>query len=425
MVRRTRVLTWLLNAGTLPSFARAGVLAASGGVAGRACRYTHAPMRPALKYSLLAVAGVVVLLIVINVLFGGDDAIEVRVAEVTSGEIRKTVLNTRAGTVDACRRARMSPASAGQISGLPVAEGDTVSEGQVLLEVWNEDLKSEIELSQRNLIAERSRAAESCTRANLAAREAVRLAKLHEENLVSEEDKERGQAEAEARAATCKAANDSASAAESRVEVSQARLERTFLRAPFDGVIAEINGELGEFVTPSPVGVATLPTVDVIDNTCLYISAPIDEVDAPLVKAGQNARIVLDAFPGQFFPGVVRRVAPYVLDLEKQARTVEIEAEINNPQQYGLMPGYSADVEVIVEVRPDALRVPTEAVIEDERILVLNTDTGILEERKITVGLDNWEHTEITSGAGQGELVVLSLDRAGVEAGARAVRAAE
>ena len=121
----------------------------------------------------------------------------------------------------------------------------------------------------------------------------------------------------------------------------------------------------------------------------------------------------------------MRRVAPYVLDLEKQARTVEIEAEIKNPQNYGLMPGYSADVEVIVEVRPDALRVPTEAVIEDERILVLNTDTGILEERKIKVGLDNWEHTEITSGASQGELVVLSLDRAGVEAGARAVRAAE
>ena len=409
----------------MPSFPAGGPRSRRGGALAPRCRYTHAAMRPALKYSLLIAAGVVVLLIVVNVLFSGDGAVEVRVAEVTSGEIRKTVLNTRAGTVDACRRARMSPASAGQIAGLPVAEGDAVSEGQVLLEIWNEDLKSEIELSQRNLIAERSRAAESCTRANLAAREAVRLAKLHEDNLVSEEDKERGQAEAEARAATCKAANDSARAAESRVEVNRARLERTFLRAPFDGVIAEINGELGEFVTPSPVGVATLPTVDVIDNTCLYISAPIDEVDAPLVRAGQNARIVLDAFPGQFFPGVVRRVAPYVLDLEKQARTVEIEAEIKNPQQYGLMPGYSADVEVIVEVRPDALRVPTEAVIEDERILVLNTGTGILEERKIKVGLDNWEHTEITSGAVRGELVVLSLDRAGVEAGARAVRAAE
>lgn len=382
-------------------------------------------MRPAVKYSIWIVMATVVGVGAFMLFSRGEDGVEVRVAEVTTGEIRKTVLNTRAGTVDACRRAQMSPASAGQIANLPVAEGDPVTEGQVLLEIWNEDLRSEIELSQRNLVAERSRAAESCTRADLAAREAVRLAKLHDDNLVSEEELERAQAEAEARAASCKASNDSASAAEARVEVNRARLERTILRSPFDGVIAEINGELGEFVTPSPMGVATLPTVDVIDNNCLYITAPIDEVDAPLVQAGQEARILLDAFPDQFFPGFVRRVAPYVLDLEKQARTVEIEAEINNPQRYGLMPGYSADVEVIVDVRDEALRVPTEAVIEDERIMVLNTETGRLEERTVEIGLGNWEFTEITDGARNGELVVLSLDRAGVEPGAPAVRAAE
>ena len=387
--------------------------------------YTHAAMRPAVKYSIWIAVAAVVVVGAFSLFSGGEDGVEVRVAEVTTGEIRKTVLNTRAGTVDACRRAQMSPASAGQIASLPVAEGDAVTEGQVLLEIWNEDLRSEIELSQRNLVAEQSRAAESCTRSDLAAREAVRLARLNDDNLVSEEELERAQAEAEARAASCKASNDSASAAEARVEVNRARLERTILRSPFDGVIAEINGELGEFVTPSPMGVATLPTVDVIDNNCLYITAPIDEVDAPLVQAGQEARILLDAFPDQFFPGFVRRVAPYVLDLEKQARTVEIEAEINNPQRYGLMPGYSADVEVIVDVRDEALRVPTEAVIEDERIMVLNTETGLLEERTVEIGLGNWEFTEITEGARNGELVVLSLDRAGVEPGAPAVRAAE
>lgn len=382
-------------------------------------------MRPAIKYGIWIVIGAIVIVTAFSLFSSDDDAVEVRVAEVTTGEIRKTVLNTRAGTVDACRRAQMSPASAGQIARLPVAEGDAVSQGQVLLEIWNEDLRSEIELSRRNLVAEQSRAAESCTRAALAAREAVRLAKLRDDNLVSEEELERAEAEAEARAAGCKAANDSASAAEARVEVNRARLERTILRSPFDGVIAEINGELGEFVTPSPMGVATLPTVDVIDNNCLYITAPIDEVDAPLVQAGQEARILLDAFPDQFFPGEVRRVAPYVLDLEKQARTVEIEAEISNPQRYGLMPGYSADVEVIVDVRAEALRVPTEAVIEDERIMVLNTETGLLEERTVEIGLGNWEFTEITKGTREGELVVLSLDRAGVDPGAPAVRAAE
>ena len=68
-------------------------------------------------------------------------------------------------------------------------------------------------------------------------------------------------------------------------------------------MIAKVNGELGEFVTPSPVGIPTPPTVDLIDGSCLYISAPIDEVDAPRVQAGLKARISLDAFPNQTFPG--------------------------------------------------------------------------------------------------------------------------
>jgi HlyD family secretion protein len=187
-------------------------------------------------------------------------------------------------------------------------------------------------------------------------------------------------------------------------------------------VIAEINGELGEFVTPSPVGVPTPPTVDLIDNSCLYISAPIDEVDAPAVRTGMLARITLDAFPDQDFPGHVRRVAPYVLEVEKQARTVEVEAEIDNPEQYDLMPGYSADVEFILDSRTGILRIPALAIIDGEKVLLLNEQEGVIEERMIEKGVSNWEYSEIVSGLDGSELVILSVDREGVEAGATAVR---
>ena len=67
--------------------------------------------------------------------------------------------------------------------------------------------------------------------------------------------------------------------------------------------------------------------MDLIDDACYFISAPIDEVDAPEVRIGFDARVSLDAFGARTFPGIVRRIAPYVLDLEKQARTVEVEVE--------------------------------------------------------------------------------------------------
>jgi HlyD family secretion protein len=198
--------------------------------------------------------------------------------------------------------------------------------------------------------------------------------------------------------------------------VARARLERTRLRAPFDGVIAEINGELGEFVTPSPVGIPTPPTVDLIDSSCLYISAPIDEVDAPAVSAGQKALITMDAFPDRKFPGFVRRVAPYVLDVEKQARTVEIEAEIENPDSERLLPGYSADVEIVLETRANVLRVPTQAIVNGSRVYVLDGDT--LEAREIETGIRSWEYAEVLTGLEAGDQVLLTVDRDGVADGA-------
>ncbi|MBM4197270.1 MAG: efflux RND transporter periplasmic adaptor subunit [Gammaproteobacteria bacterium] len=349
-------------------------------------------------------------------------AVRVAVASVQSGDVAATVSNTRAGTVDACNRARLAPPLGGQIARLPVRKGDAVKKGDVLLELWNDDVRAQVELQGRDRVAADARTREACATADVAVREAKRAARLLADRLISEEQAERAAGEAESRTAACSAARENARVADARVDVARANLERTILRAPFDGVIAEINGELGEFVTPSPVGVPTPPTVDVVDNSCLYISAPIDEVDAPAVRAGQRARITLDAFPGKQFPGFVRRVAPYVLDAEKQARTVEIEAEIENPQASNLLPGYSADVEVILDTRTGVLRVPTQAVIEGGRVLLLDEAAGVLRRRDVRIGVANWEHTEVVEGLQAGDLVVLSLDREGVVDGARAAR---
>ncbi len=350
------------------------------------------------------------------------DPLTVSVIEAERGVVAASVANTRAGTVKACRRAGLAPQRGGQIASLPVAEGQTVSAGQMLLELWNEDLRAQLTLARRDARAVAARARESCVLAEVAEREADRLQRLQAQKLASEEQAERAIGEAESRAAGCAAASEAVRVADARIRVAEAALEPTLLRAPFDGVIAEINGELGEFVTPSPVGIPTPPTVDLVDVSCLYISAPIDEVDAPAVRAGQPALVSLDAFPGRKFDGVVRRVAPYVLDLEKQARTVEIEAEIRDPDQASLLPGYSADVEVLLDTREGVLRVPTQVVLEGNRVFVLDEQAGLLHERTVKTGLANWEYTEIADGLTAGELVVLSVDREGVADGARARR---
>jgi HlyD family secretion protein len=353
--------------------------------------------------------------------FTRSEPVAVRVHPVERGLVEETVANTRAGTVKACRRARLAPSIGGQIAELKVHEGDRVKAGQLLLELWNQDLKAQVTLAEREADAAVARARAACLNAENAQREADRQVKLSKRNMSSQEAVDRAITAAQAGKADCQAAEATARVQAAQVGVAEANLAKTRLEAPFDGVIAQISGELNEFVTPSPPGIPTPPAVDLIDDSCFYISAPIDEVDAPKVRVGAEARVTLDAFGKHAFPGRVRRIAPYVLDREKQARTVDVEVDIlQPPTDAPLLAGYSADVEIIVNRHRDVLRIPTAAVRAEGGVLMLNQTTGRLAARDIKKGLGNWEETEVTSGLQQGELVVLSLDRKGVKDGAPA-----
>lgn len=348
--------------------------------------------------------------------------IAVTVTQVERGTVESTVANTRAGTVKACRRASLAPATGGQISHLYVQQGEQVEAGQLLLALWDDDLAAQKRLAEREITAVRAAAEQTCLLADNAQREAKRMEELRKNNQVSEQRTDSARTQAKAQRASCQAARANIEVSKAKVAVAAAALERTLLRAPFAGVVGEINGEVGEFITPSPTGVATLPAVDLFDTSCLYISAPIDEVDAPQVKTGMTARISLDAFANKRFAGRVSRIAPYVLEREKQARTVEVEALFTQPEDYRqLLPGYSADLEVIIDTRKDVLRIPTEAVLEGQRVLVYNPATQRLEERRFKAGLSNWKYTQVLSGLNAGETIVTAIDREGVKAGTRVI----
>jgi len=361
-----------------------------------------------LGVAVLAIAGLVAYLY-------RAKPVAVLAAVVERGSVRSSVANTRAGTINACRRARLAPSTGGQIAKLQVHKGDRVAAGQILIELWNQDLRAQLDLAERDAAAAADRAAQACATAKVARAQAERWRSMLAQKLVAEDDAQRVLGEADAQEAACRAASQEVRVSAARIDAARAMLERTRVRAPFVGTVAEINGELGEFVTPSPVGVATPPSVDLIDNSCLYITAPIDEVDAPQIRAGMPARISLDAFPGKHYDGHVRRVAPYVLDVEKQARTVEIEAEIDTKEgREALLPGYSADVEIVLAVRDDVLRIPTPALIEGKQVLVIDSKSGKAVKREIRTGIGNWDYTEVLDGLKAGDQIVTSIDRAGV-----------
>ena len=374
-------------------------------------------MSPLIRRSLIAL--VVIALATTGFWWiGRPKPIAVIVKEIDRGKVESSIANTRAGTVEACQRTKLSTIMGGRIEVLAVKEGDRVKKGQLLMKLWNDDQQAQSTLAMTQVATAQQRVNEACLQAANAEREAARQTALREKGFISTSREESARTEAQARRAGCEASRADVAQFQARVAATRVEQGRTSLYAPFDGTIAKIVGEIGEYSTPSPPGVQTPPAIDLIDDSCLYVKAPMDEIDAPKIKIGQTVRISLDALPKQSFPGTVKRVAPYVSAVEKQARTVDIEANFDKPEDAGkLLVGYSADIEVILAVRDDVVRVPTSALLEGGRVLVAGAD-GKLEERKIKTGLANWEFTEVTEGLNAGDRVVTSLERVGVKAGA-------
>lgn len=337
---------------------------------------------------------------------------------VERGVVERSVANTRVGTVEACQRGKLSLPIGGQIENIYVEEGDRVEAGAPLVSLWNADREAQVELAQAQLLAATRDEDSLCVAAASNEREATRLESLSTQQLVSSEAVEQRRSQADSSQLNCEAAGARRAQAEASLSLAQAQLELTVLRAPFAGQVAELNGEVGEYATPSPPGIATLPTVDLLTNDCHYVSAPLDEIDAAEVVPGMSVRVTMDAFGDRSFPGRVRRISPYVQDYERQARTVEIRVDFDSVENARLLAGYSADVEVILETREDVIRIPSEYVIEGNKTLVL--EEGIVQMKEFESGISSWRYTQVLSGLDETTPIISSVGEPGVAVGAAA-----
>ena len=359
---------------------------------------------------------IVVVALALNAWVFTPEPIEVKVVLVETGLVEETITNSRAGTVKARQRAHLSSEVGGRVVTVPYDKGDRVQKGDLLLQLNNAAELSQLEMAQRELIVSKARRKQACLEASRAKREHARFQDLSQKELVSTDELDKVHSTAQTSVAACQAAHASVERALTRIKEAQAQLQKMVLRAPFSGILADVKVEVGEWTTPAPPGVPIPAVLDLIDQTSIFISAPMDEVDSSKIHPDQIARITLDPYPKQSFMGRVVRVSPYVEDIEEQNRTVEIEVELDDRKfAPTLLPGTSADVEIILSKQENVLRIPRTSLLEGNQVWVVTQ--GKITERTIQMGLKNWNYVEIQSGLSEGEAVVTSLDQADLQAG--------
>lgn len=234
----------------------------------------------------------------------------------------------------------------GLVMELRVKEGDDVSKGDVLavtdiapvLEAMVGEAKAGIWYAEKEVEASRSKATEACVRADVAAREAERRARLHAQGVAGEEEADSARGEAEARKASCASASTAVGLSETGVAVAQAHLKRvqaelkrSNVYAPVDGRVIEILARPGEMVTED--GVLELAQVG-----SMFAIAEVYETDIRRVQTGQRATISSDALEEEL-GGVVKNIRQKVQKQDeigtdpaarKDARIIEVAIELDD-----------------------------------------------------------------------------------------------
>lgn len=373
-----------------------------------------------LPIPLLVSMALILAVVILRYTVFETDPIEVHVEPVGRGLVESTVTNSKAGTVEARRRSRIASEVGGRVIEITHREGERVAAGDLLVKLARVSHAAQLELMIQGVAVAESGFEDACLRRDRAQRELARTERLAANNVASEDRLDELQFRFDSARVACEGAGAELARARAQESSARAELGKTEIVAPFNGIIAEVNVELGEWVTPSPPLLTSPPVIDLIDPSSIFVSAPMDEVDSGAIRVGLPVKLTVDSRPGKTFRGSVLRVAPYVLDEEAQNRTLEIEVAIDDPEiAESLLPGTSADAEVILEALDQVLRVPTSALLQNQSVLIL--EDGQLVERPIEIGLRNWQFAEVLGGLVEGEQVVVALDKLEIEAGAKAV----
>jgi HlyD family secretion protein len=342
----------------------------------------------------------------------------------------------------------LSTETGGRVSEVLVREGSAVRRGDVLARIVDPELARQAEAS----LAEEGQARDALLQAEAKRREAAirvrgekgraennlrkaredhrRTEELFRDGFVSRSDLEAaatllGNAEEEARIAT--GGESTLQALDREIDVLRGRIEATRARtaglaarrskltitAPFSGVITKKSCEIGESKLP---GGALLTLAD---PSSAYVEAQIDEADAARVRVGQTARLLPEAFRGENFTGRVSEVRPTVEASKEvsRANTIAITL-ISAPQPLRL--GMSVDVEVLTGGKDNVPLVPSAALMErDAKKFTYVVSGGKAVRRDVTVGVSNWDRTEILTGVSPGEDVVTSLEIKDLAPGSR------
>ena len=313
-------------------------------------------------------------------------ATSVKVTKVIRQKISEKLFYT--GTLEAWQKVSITPDVGGKIARIYVNEGDRVSKGQLLAEMDTEAIKLQLKQAEAGFAV--AKAQHNDARTNM-----ERMERLRQEKAVSEAQYEQGKLAFEA-------AEAQLAQAQAAVNLARHNLDVSIMEAPFSGVIASKNAEVGDVINPMMGSFGTTSGVlTLVDFSRIKIRVDVSSTDIMRISKGQVALLRVPSLPGREFRG---KVSVVNLTADPQIKKFGVEVAVDNPD-LALRPGTFGEITFEVSTHENALVVPQKAILENKFIFI--AEGGKAVKREVSLGLQNSTLVEVLDGISEGDLVIV------------------
>jgi membrane fusion protein (multidrug efflux system) len=298
---------------------------------------------------------------------GAGAPVAVEAVKVVTAQLPQTI--TAVGSLRSDESVTLRPESAGRINAITFQEGQRVAKGAPLVRLDPAIPQAEVQQAKANL--------------TLAKQKFDRAVDLAQRNFIS------GQARDEA--------ENNLKVAEASLQLAEAKLAKTDIRAPFSGVIGLRIVSVGDYVKEG----ADLVNLEAIDP--LKVDFRVPETYLRQVQVGQAVEVTLDALPGKAYDGKIVALNPLI---DAAGRSIVIRAQVRN-QDTALRPGMFARVKLITRAERDALVVPEEALVpQGTEQYVFRVADGKVARIRVETGQRRDGKVEIVNGVTRDDVVV-------------------
>ncbi len=187
---------------------------------------------------------------------------------------------------------------------------------------------------------------------------------------------------------------------QTEIDLKKARIEldKTKIRAPFDGIITNIEISPQEHISNSQ------ELFTLVNISRIQVYAKVLESEIGKMKVGRKVDLKFSAYPGRVFKGKVKAISPIINPDDK---TCNVIIDMGNPDEE-IKPGMHAEVEIVAEIYKDRILIPQDAVLSRSgRKLAFVVIDDVAKWRYIEIGLENEEYAEVLEGIKEGELVLI------------------